>query len=112
DVEFHRLDQPIGRPIILKTYGAGFFGAHVRSKLCVPPRSLCVNREAACVEMSHEVGCCLYILSSPPALMAFQQAASRCIGPPTTWKECDRDAARNLLAIGRGCPLLLPSSRL
>src|SRR5262249_8211727 len=31
DIEFHALDQPVGRTVILKTYGAGLFGAPGRS---------------------------------------------------------------------------------
>src|SRR5262249_35880642 len=31
DVELDSLDQPVGRAVVLKTYGAGLFRAHIRS---------------------------------------------------------------------------------
>jgi len=31
DVEFHRLDDPIGLAVIFQTNGTGFFGAHIDS---------------------------------------------------------------------------------
>src|SRR5262249_32975125 len=68
---------------------------------CVSPRSPCVDREVACVEMLDDRLLLIYPRSAPPALMAFQQAASRCMGAPTIREESDEDAARNLLGVSR-----------
>ena len=36
-VEFHRLDQPVGRAVIFQANGTGFFGAHIASMSLAAP---------------------------------------------------------------------------
>src|SRR5262249_56095317 len=61
DVEFHGLDQPIGRAIVFESDRAGVFGAHRRS-------TCGKGRFYTC------------IVERLPALMALQEVATHCFG--------------------------------